>query len=284
MPYRARSDETLLEALEHIFQGRSRKDLRRLLADERVRVNGTVVSDAKTVLHEGDAVECVRFGRPKELHPKVHLVYEDDHVFVVDKGAGILTSGGAPRGEPTVVQVLDRYLAKLGVRRTVFACHRLDRGVSGLCLLANEARIAHAVRDDASGHLLDRVYHALVEGVPQNTSGTIRSFLADDDESLVVREVSAEEGKLSVTHYRVVETGQRSASLEVTLETGRKNQIRVHLASIGHPIIGDEKYGSTMNPFGRIALHAARLTVAHPITSETMEFRSPVPNAFARPR
>jgi 23S rRNA pseudouridine1911/1915/1917 synthase len=283
MPYRARTAQTLLEALEQIFEGRSRKDLRRLLADERVRVNDAVATDPRLPLLEGDAVDCVRFGRPLELHPRVRLVHEDDHLLVVDKGAGILTAGGTPGLEPTVADVLEKHLRQRGVRGKAFPCHRLDRGVSGLCAFARRADVAQQVRDAAARHLKERVYHALVEGVPSPPSGTIRSHLQDDDRSLVVREVAAGEGKLAVTRYRVLEAGPRHATVEVRLETGRKNQIRVHLASIGHPVAGDRKYGARTDPARRIALHAARLTVVHPLTGEVLELRSEVPGAFARP-
>ena len=282
MPYRARGAQTLLEALERIFEGRSRKDLRRLLADERVRVNDAVATDPRLVLGEGDAVDCVRFGRPLEVHPRVRLVYEDDHLLVVDKGAGILTCGGTPGLEPTVADVLEKYLRQRGVRGKAFPCHRLDRGVSGLCLFARQPHVAKQVRDETRRHLKERVYHALVEGVPLKSSGTIRSQLQDDDQSLVVREVAPGEGKMAVTHYRVLEAGTSNATVEVRLETGRKNQIRVHFASIGHPIAGDRKYGAKTDPARRIALHAARLTVIHPVTGEVLELRSEVPRSFAR--
>jgi 23S rRNA pseudouridine1911/1915/1917 synthase len=264
-----------------MFRGRSRKDLRRLIAGERVRVNGAVVRDARALLAEGDIIECARSGRTVALHPKVRLLFEDDDLLAVEKGAGILTSGGARGKGATVVDVLERYLRARGHRRRVFACHRLDRDVSGVCLLAKDPRIAAKVREDIRRYLTDRVYVAVVEGVPSEAQGTIRSYLKDDDATKVVREVPPALGKLSITHYRVLEPRRDSALLELRLETGRKNQIRAQLAGIGHPVAGDAKYGARTDPARRVLLHAERLTVSHPVTGERIELRADAPEAFA---
>jgi 23S rRNA pseudouridine1911/1915/1917 synthase len=280
MSYRVRTSCTLLEALELMFQGRSRKDLRRLLSQERVLVDGAVLTDPRAPVKEGAAIECVQFGRPKELHPKVRLLFEDEHLLAVEKGSGILTSEGVRGRRPTVVDVLERYLRNRGLRRKVVPCHRLDRDVSGVCLLAKDPGIARRVRDDPRRFLVDRVYHALVEGTPEEPEGTLRSFLEDDDVTMQVREVAPGKGKLCVTHYRVVRGGARWSALEVRLETGRKNQIRVHLASLGHPVAGDLKYGARRHRSGRVALHAVRLTVVHPITGERIALHSPVPESI----
>ncbi len=283
MPYRVRTTETLLQSLERMFQGRSKKDLRRLLSEERVQVNGSVVTDSKAAVNEGDSVDCVKFGKPVAIHPKVRLLFEDDHLLAVEKSVGILTSDGVQGRDQTVVDVLEKYLRGRGLRRRVCACHRLDRDVSGVVLFAKDPRVAAKVRDYTRQHLKVRVYHALVEGVPKDPQGTIRTYLKDDDVTKVVRETSAEDGKLCVTHYRVLESGNGFSTLEVQLDTGRKNQIRVQLASIGHPIAGDSKYGAKTDPARRIALHAKLLMVAHPVTGETLELRAEVPKAFAKP-
>ncbi len=283
MPYRARTSETVLQSLEQMFQGRSMKDLRRLLAEERIVVNGKVVTDGKALLKEGDGVDCLRFGKPRQLHPKVRLLFEDDHLLGIEKGAGILTSDGVSGRDLTAVDVLERYLRARGLRRRVFACHRLDRDVSGVCLFAKDPRVAARVRDHTREHLKERVYHALVEGVLRSPEGTVRSYLQDDDVTKVVRLASPREGKLCITHYRVLESRHGASTLEVRLETGRKNQIRAQLASIGHPIAGDSKYGAKTDPAGRVALHAKFLRVAHPVTGESIELHADVPSTFTRP-
>ncbi len=284
MSYRAREPGTLFDALQGMFLGRSRKDLRRLLHDQRVLVNGKPVTDTRGLVKEGDVIDCVRSGRPAAIHPKVRIIYEDDHLFVVEKSPGILTSDGVRGKAATVEDVLGDYLRRRGERRTVHACHRLDRDVSGLLLLAKERRLAKAVRADPRRHLAVRLYHAIVEGSPAKREDTIRSYLRDGADRVVREAAGPEEGKLSVTRYRVLEAGKRYAALEVRLETGRKNQIRVHMRQIGHPIAGDRKYGARTDPAGRICLHAAKLDVIHPVTGEKLRFESKVPASFARAR
>lgn len=283
MPHRVRAPASLLEVLEEMFRGRSRRDLRRLIQEERVLVNGEVARDPARPLSEGDAVDCARFGRAIELHALVRLLYEDEHLLAVEKGPGILTAEGVRGRDPTVVDVLERYLKARGIRSRVFACHRLDREVSGVCLFARHPAVAAGVRDPDRKHLRERVYHALVEGVPVEREGTIRSHLRDDDATKTVSVVPEGEGKLCLTHYRVLEAGPTHATLEVRLETGRKNQIRVQLAALGHPIAGDAKYGARSNPARRVALHATRLVVVHPVTGERLELFCPVPAGFASP-
>jgi 23S rRNA pseudouridine1911/1915/1917 synthase len=283
MPYRARAAGTLLEVLGGMFEGRSRKDLRHLVRDGRVSVNGTRVDDPQAAVAEGDAIECHRQGRETSIHPAVRILHEDDDIVVVEKGPRILTSGGVTSREPTVVEVVRRHLERKGRRGGVHACHRLDRDVSGLLLLARRRDVAAHVRSDTHRYLPEKAYHALVEGTPAEREGTVKSRL-EDHPDMRVRPAAGSSGKLCVTHYRVLESGERHATIEVTLETGRKNQIRAHMEEIGHPIAGDYKYGARTNPAGRVALHASRLTVVHPVTGERLSFVSPPPASFARPR
>ena len=282
MPYRARTPGTLLEALAGMFEGRSRKDLRRLIRDGRVSVNGTRVEDPAAAVEAGAAIECHRQGRAAAIHPAVRILHEDDAIVVVDKGPGILTSGGVRGGEPTVVDVVARHLEKKGRRASVHACHRLDRDVSGLVLLALRRDLAAKVRNDPHRYLVEKSYHALVEGTPGEAQGTIRSRLEDHPDQRV-RPAGDDTGKLCVTHYRVVEAGEIHSALEISIETGRKNQIRAHMEEIGHPIAGDRKYGARTDPARRVALHATRLTVVHPLTGEALPFVSPPPASFAHP-
>ena len=282
MPYRTRTPGTLLDALAGMFEGRSRKDLRRLIRDGRVSVDGARVEDPAAAVEAGAAIECHRQGRAAAIHPAVRILHEDDDIVVVDKGPRILTSGGVRGGELTVVDVVARHLERKGRRTSVHACHRLDRDVSGLVLLALRRHIAEKVRSEPHRYLVEKTYHALVEGKPRDAGGTIRSRLEDHPDKRV-RPTGDDTGKLCVTHYRVAERGETHAVLELSIETGRKNQIRAHMEEIGHPIAGDRKYGARTDPARRVALHAARLTIAHPVTGETLPFVSPPPESFAHP-
>jgi 23S rRNA pseudouridine1911/1915/1917 synthase len=283
MPYRVRSPCTLLTALEGMFAGRSRKDLRRLILDRRVLLNGLPAAGPHLEVKEGDLIEVAPYGRPRAIHPQVSLLFEDEHLLVVAKDAGILTTGGVKGRAPSVAAVLGRYLARRGRRGRAHACHRLDRGVSGLLLFAKRARLARAVRDEPRRTLVERVYHALVEGLPAASEATLRGWFREGPDRRMHASSEAEGGKLCVLHYRLLEAGRRHATLEVRLESGRKHQIRAQLSGAGHPVAGDREYGAGSDPAGRIALHAAKLVVLHPMTGKKLEFLSPPPAAFARP-
>jgi len=282
--HRVRARGSLLDALQQMFQGRSRRDLRRLLRDGRIQLNGIPAADSGAAVAEGDVVTCTPFGRPRQIHPRVLLVHEDEHLLVVDKDAGILTSEGVPGKLATVQDVLHNHLRRRGLRCAVFPCHRLDRAASGLLAFAKDPVVAATVRSDPRRYLRERVYHALVEGVPEPREGTITACLREGEDQAMHIVTAAEGGKRCVTHYRVLEAGEHDAVLEVRLETGRKHQIRAHLSHIGHPVAGDEKYGARTNPARRLALHARRLVVLHPVTGETLEFESPPPAAFSSAR
>ena len=280
--HRVERQTSLLEALEAMYAGRSRRDLRELVRDGRVRVDGREQSlaDLRAVVRGGALVECARFGRPQSIHGQVRLVHEDDDILVVEKDVGILTepSGVGARGArvPTVASVLTEHLRRRGSSRSAHPCHRLDRDVSGLLAFATSARVAASVRDDPRHHLAERVYLALVEGCPEPFEGTIESFLADGDDQ-VVRETAADAGKLARCRYRVLASNARHALVEVRLETGRKNQIRAQLAAQGWPIAGDRKYGARGDPLGRIGLHARSLVLVHPVSRARLAFESPAP-------
>jgi 23S rRNA pseudouridine1911/1915/1917 synthase len=280
--YRAKVPGSLLEALERMFAGRSRRDLRRLLHDQRVELNGQVATNPRAEVKAGDVIECTRFGRSRTLHAKVRLLYEDDDVLVVDKDTDILTEGGVAGRRATVVRVLNEYLRKGGTARTVHPCHRLDRGVSGLLVFAKSRELAGVVRSNPRHYLKERIYHAMVEGTPDPEEGTIESYLRDCEDQVVRVTGPDQGGKLSICHYREVEAAGRYAIVEIRLETGRKNQIRVQMSEIGHPIAGDRKYGARSDPLHRIALHARRLVLIQPATGERLEFDSPPPFRLRR--
>ena len=282
MPYHAKRDSTLLETLEAMFAGRSRRDLRQLVRDGKVLVNGAAAQDLRSPIRVGDTIECREFGRTVEIHPAVRLLHEDAHILVVEKGLGILSSGGLKDGPATVESVLRKHLYERGQHPVVYACHRLDRDVSGVLLLAKSQAIANSVRDEPRRILAERVYRAVVEGKPEPAAGTIRSHLADGPDQVVRPVEDPRQGKLCITHYRTLRSGAKYAELEVRLDTGRKNQIRAHLAEIHHPLAGDRKYGAKTDPVGRIALHAERLVITHPATGEAMTFEAKAPAAFGQ--
>lgn len=214
--------------------------------------------------------------------PGLTIIYEDEDIIIIDKPAGLLTIATDNEKRKTAFYLLSSYLKERtkSVQERIFIVHRLDQGTSGLLVFAkNEA--AKQILQDQWEHA-DKKYSAIVEGVPIKKEGQITSMLAESKALRVytVRD-NSEEGKEAKTNYKVVKESDAYALLDITLVTGRKNQIRVHMADLGHPIAGDKKYGAKSNPLRRMALHAYYLSFPHPtIPAKRMEFEIKIPGKF----
>jgi RluA family pseudouridine synthase len=237
----------------------------------------------------------------------IKLLHEDDDIIVIDKAAGLLTITTPGERRPTVVSLLAQYLQDAGKGQRVWCVHRLDKDASGLLVLAKTESAWRWLKDDFRARRVHKAYAVLVEGrmelslTPADGGAppyeTIQSFLHEDARNRMVSTteyptIEDEEGgvgaKLAVTRYRVERAGQHYSLLRVETDTGRKHQIRVHLAQIGHPVVGDIEYGTPAarrgepGPIGRLGLHACELACAHPRTGQMMRFESPAPNSFNR--
>lgn len=250
-----------------------------MLQTGRVRVNGEVEKNAKREIDEREAIDVARKSLARSLPEGLALLHEDEHVIVVIKSAGLLTVATERERDETAQSYLNKYL---GNRRgqMIHVVHRLDRDTSGVLVFAKTFAAREALKEQFAEHSVDRMYVAIIEGVMNPLRGTIRSHLIERRD-LKMESVDAHpDAKLAVTHYHTVAREGEHSLLEVRLETGRKNQIRAHLAEAGHPIIGDRMYGSTVNPIDRLGLHAKILGFDHPTTKKRMTFTAPVPKAF----
>jgi 23S rRNA pseudouridine1911/1915/1917 synthase len=282
MRYTVPRPTTLGECLVHLFQGSSGKTRKQMLAGGRVRVNGAEARLPATPLAAGDVVEVGAKTSHGPLPPGLRLVHEDHDVLVVDKPAGLLTIATARERRRTAYAHL---MASMKARRPpgrVFIVHRLDRLASGLLVFARSPAAKEALQAQFRAHTTERVYLAVVEGQLTRDAGTVRSRLIDGEPGRVRETRDPERGRPAVTHWRVLRRGAQHTLLEVRLETGRRHQIRVHLAGRGHPIAGDRTYGATTDPFGRLALHAHVLGFDHPQGGERLRFVSQAPSAFSR--
>lgn len=273
---------TLLDALVRLLPDSSRTTLRQMLEGGRVRVNGAIEKVARRELAPGDVVDLARKEHHALLPPEIVLLHEDEAVLVVVKPAGLLTVATEVERERTLQAILNRYLNDKGAPERIHVVHRLDRDTSGVLVFARSFEIREALKERFASHSIDRLYVALVEGAVDPPSGTIRSHLYEGKDLSVrsVDPVRVPDAKPAVTHYRTIRAGERYSLLEVTLQTGRKNQIRAHLAEKGNPVVGDERYGSGQTPIGRLGLHAKVLGFAHPVSGKKMTFVAPVPDAF----
>jgi 23S rRNA pseudouridine1911/1915/1917 synthase len=269
----------LTDFLREIFPQSSGTKIKKLLVHGSISVNGKISRNPTTPLHPGDVVgyrkQVILTG---EVAP-FPLVYEDPHILVIDKPAGLLTYGEKGSNGTSVYKDLKDYLSKtVKARAELFVIHRLDREVSGLLIFARTAEIQEIIKENWVQNV--KRYLAFVEGIPDPPEGTIRSWLSEG-EGYKVHSVGKREGaKYAVTNYKLIQVKDRNALLEISLETGRKNQIRVHLSDIGHPVIGDRKYGADASYERRIRLHACYLKIMHPVTNDWLEFNSGLPKGF----
>ena len=269
----------LLSALADLFPDSSKTTLRQMLQSGRVRVNLELEKSAKRTLGRGDFIDVGQKVPQVPLPPELTLLHEDDDLIVVLKANGLLTVATEREPEATAQAYLNDYL-KGKKQGRIHVVHRLDRETSGVLVFAKSFKARERLKDLFADHDVDRVYVAVIEGEMSRPKGTIRSNLLEGKD-LKMKSVAAHpDSKHAITHYETVATNRKYSMLEVRLETGRKNQIRVHLAEAGHPIVGDQFYGSTVNPLGRLGLHAKILGFVHPTTGKKMTFEAPVPKVF----
>ena len=275
--------------------GMTRTSVKQLLSQRRVTVNAGVQTRHDTPLQGGDVVQVLQGRGNVELrHPKLRVVYEDDALIVVEKKNGVLTVPvKADSKEMTVFSILKEYVKKQSYRNTVHVVHRLDRETSGLLVFAKSQELQEYMRTYWRQLVTKRTYVALVEGILDKKEGKITSWLTEDNRTALVSSSPVDNGgQLAITNYKVlkeislpvgdVDVKAAYSLVELNLETGRTNQIRVHMASMGHPVVGDRKYGNgnEYSPIDRLCLHARVLEFIHPMTEKKVRFEAPLPKEF----
>ena len=268
---------SLLEVLERKLPGRSRSDLRKLLADGRVRVNGKVNKIARLPIAPDDAVRIGDTKPPAALRPPFPIVHLDDDLLVIDKPTGLISSSTPKENRPTALAIARAWAAVEHPRAKVGLVHRLDADASGLLVFSLNNAAHASLKNQFFDHSAGRAYAAIVPAKINPPTGTIKSRLIEHVDGTVHPTTSAN-GQAAVTHYEVKAYKKPYTLLTVTLETGRKHQIRTHLHSRGWPIVGDRLYSG--EPFGRLMLAAVRLQLVHPRTGEAVIFEAPQPPEF----
>ena len=264
------------------MHGMSRNRAKALISNRVVLVNNAITTHPLAELKPGDVVQLDRSKHKKSFHCKdLDIVFEDPYLFVIDKHPGLLSMSNNSR-QQTVQTVLNRYLEKGGGRNTSHLVHRLDRDTSGLMVYAKDVQTQQSLINSWQQLVTDRRYLALVEGELEQTRGRIQSWLTEDKKFVTHSSPVDNGGKYAVTHYNVLASSNGYSLVECELETGRKNQIRVHMADLGHPVVGDRKYGSDEDPMRRLGLHAYMLCFTHPVTGKHMRFETPVPFCFEK--
>jgi 23S rRNA pseudouridine1911/1915/1917 synthase len=270
--------QTLLEFLIEQHPDSPRTRVKKLLQSGAVIVNNKPVTLHSYPLKAGDSVE---FGKKPGIATKASLpfpvLYEDKEVIVIDKPAGIATS--SIDGSTNIQLVVSEFLKQMskGIVRT-YVVHRLDKEVSGVLLLAKSESAMDTIKD--KWEETEKHYFAFVEGTPETPEGTIKSWLIEDNAMKMLSVKERPDAKLAITHYKTIKKLENHTLLDIHTETGRKNQIRVHMSDIGCPIVGDRKYGASAEFVRRVRLHACSLRFPHPVTGKEITVESAMPEGF----
>ena len=249
-----------------------RNDIKNLLKFKSVYVNNTPVTHYAYMLKSGDEVET-----GKKAQTDLDIIYEDKEIIVINKPCGLLSEKTNTETQKTAYSLVKTYLEKK--KESIYMVHRLDQYTSGILMFVKNKELYELLTSDWNKYVKVRGYVAVVEGCMKKPKGTIENYLAES-KTQVVYITSKDKGKKAITHYKVIQSNKNYTMVDVRLDTGRKNQIRVHMSSLNHPLIGDEKYGAKTNPIKRLGLHAHELMFVHPITLKEMRFVSKTPDSF----
>lgn len=275
MEYTVPSPMSSLEALRQIYPDSSRRTLQTWLKNGRFWVDGQKLTREDIPLNPGQKlVTRDNFKPPKA--PGLRIIYEERHFIVIDKPEGLLS---VPLDEGYYKRHALGLLRESYDTDQIFAVHRIDRETSGVLLFARGKEAEQKFKDMFEAHDLKREYYAIVEGRMKEQSGTWHSKLL---ELPSMRVIESPEGRDAITHFSVMRRSPKYSYLKLTLETGRKHQIRVHCQMAGHPILGDDRYGAVDNPIKRMCLHALSLEFKHPFTGQLLSFNAPIPGIFKK--
>lgn len=277
------SDSPLLDYLIAALPHKSRSLLKAVLKGRQVLINGKPVSQFDYPLRSGQRLE-VRWEKAAPARPMLgmQIVFEDEDIIVVNKPAGLLTVATDKEKRRTAYAILSSHVKDQHPDNKIFIVHRLDRETSGLLLFARNEKIKRQIQETWEQTIVQRTYVAVVEGEVTESEGTVTSWLTESKALKVYSSQNPQHGQKSITHYRKIRANAGYSLLQLNLETGRKHQIRVHMQDLGHPVVGDAKYGSGTKPIGRLALHAQVLAFTHPKTGEIRRFETPVPPVFMK--
>lgn len=272
----------LLDFLLAAMPDRKKTSVKELLKHNQVMVDGNVTTQFDMPVTEG---ATVRVNTTREFqtfyNPRLKIVYEDNDIIVVNKGYGLLSMGTDKIKDGTAYSLLRDYVKRKDPRNKIFIVHRLDRDTSGLMMFAKTMQAKEAMQHNWNNMVLERRYVAVITNGPLDPQeGEIRSYLTENAAHEVYSTTEPGKGQLAVTYYRTLRNRGKYSLVELSLATGRKNQIRVHMKEAGHPIAGDRRYGAPASPIHRLALHAQTLRFVHPVTRRDMSFATPVPAAF----
>lgn len=280
--YPVAAPTTLLPFLLATLKGKSRNNVKSLLSRKLVTVDGRPVSRFDTPLLPGQTVTILSVPAPKSDTLPFPILHEDEHLIVVNKPAKLLSVATEQEKTRTAYHMVTDYVKSQHIDNRIYVLHRLDRDTSGVLMFARDPETKELFQSRWNDIVTRRGYRALVEGKPRPERDTIRSYLVETKTHMIFSGDPGPGAKEAITNYEVIKTGGGYSLLDISIDTGRKNQIRVHMKELGCPIAGDKQYGARTNPIGRLCLHAGELSFTHPVTGELVTYTAKTPRDFGR--
>ncbi len=273
--------QPLLEFLLENVKGKSRNNIKHLLSAKKVLVDGVCVSQFDYLLH---AKQIVRLSanpiKQTPMTKDLDVIYEDDDLIAINKPAGLLSIATDKEDRYTAYRMVSDYVKLRNKKDRVFVVHRIDKETSGVLMFTKSLALKDLLQEDWNNNTQLREYVAIVDGKMKKKEDTIKNYLLETSTHLMYVTTNRKAGAEAITHYRVVKENDKYSMLEVKIDTGRKNQIRVSLNELGNTVIGDDKYGKPSDPLKRLGLHAHKLVFMHPITKEKIKLVAPIPRSF----
>ena len=272
----------LLEFLFSKFPKLSRNAVKSILSGHYVSVNGAPVSQYNLKLSKDDVVIVSKQRISRKNRQDLPIIFENEEFIVINKPSGLLTIPNDNEKGRTAYRMVNDYVQQKDKHNRVFVVHRLDEDTSGVLMFAKNPKIKDILQKNWNDIVLERGYYAIVEGKMPKQQDTLVNYLAENSLNLMYVTSDKVKGKKCLTQYNVLKSNEKYSLLDVNIDTGRKNQIRVQLGHIGHHVIGDDKYGEPSDPIKRLGLHAYKLKFVHPVTKKIVEFKTDIPKEFSK--
>lgn len=278
--FKVKEECELLAFLMQKMTSLSRNAVKNILSGHYVGVNGAPVTQYNLKLSKDDVVIVSKQRITKKTRKDLPIIFENDELIVIDKPSGLLSIPSDTEKGRTAYRMVNDYVQQKDRHNRIFVVHRLDEDTSGVLMFAKNPKIKDILQKNWNDIVLDRGYYAVVEGKMEKNEDTFIDYLKENSLNLMYVTDDRKNGKKCITKYKVMKSNKNYSLLDVSIATGRKNQIRVQLGHRGHFIVGDDKYGEPSDPLKRLGLHAYKLKLVHPVTKKIMEFTSKIPSQF----
>ncbi len=275
--YINKEESTLLNSIYNFKKDLSNKTIKNYIRNGMVSVNHKVITNSSYLLKENDKIE-ITYTKSVDNPYNLDILYEDEYLIAINKPASLLSIGNDKEKMITAYRMVSDYVKHNSKNKYIFVLHRLDQETSGVLVFAKNEKIRDMMQDNWNTLVKKRGYIAIVDG-KMSGSSTIHTYLKENKQQFVYSS-KGNDGKEAITHYRVIKNNNNYSLLQVFIDTGRRNQIRVHLSELGHPIVGDKKYKCKTNPIKRLCLHANILEFVHPVFKKIIHIESNMPNEF----